>query len=39
MTIRLSANPGFLWADRPLLERVDAAAAAGFPGGRDALAL
>jgi len=31
MTIRLSANLGFLWADRPLLERVDAAAAAGFP--------
>jgi hydroxypyruvate isomerase len=30
MTIRLSANLGFLWADRPLLDRVDAAAAAGF---------
>ncbi len=27
---RFSANLGFLWADRPLLERVDAAAAAGF---------
>lgn len=28
--IRLSANLGFLWPDRPLLERIDAAAAAGF---------
>lgn len=28
--MRLSANLGFLWPDRPLLERVDAAAAAGF---------
>ena len=27
---RFSANLGFLWADRPLLERIDAAAAAGF---------
>lgn len=27
---RLSANLGFLWPDRPLLERIDAAAAAGF---------
>ncbi len=28
--IRFSANLGFLWADRPLLDRIDAAAAAGF---------
>ncbi len=28
--IRLSANLGFLWPDRPLLQRIDAAAAAGF---------
>jgi hydroxypyruvate isomerase len=28
--IRFSANIGFLWADRPLLGRIDAAAAAGF---------
>lgn len=28
--MRLSANLGFLWQDRPLLERIDAAAAAGF---------
>ena len=28
--IRLSANIGFLWPDRPLLDRIDAAAAAGF---------
>lgn len=28
--IRLSANLGFLWPDRPLLDRIDAAAAAGF---------
>lgn len=28
--IRFSANLGFLWADRPLLARIDAAAAAGF---------
>jgi hydroxypyruvate isomerase len=27
---RLSANLGFLWADRPLLARIDAAARAGF---------
>lgn len=27
---RFSANLGFLWPDRPLLERVDAAARAGF---------
>ncbi len=27
---RLSANLGFLWPERPLLERIDAAAAAGF---------
>jgi 2-dehydrotetronate isomerase len=27
---RFSANLGFLWSDRPLLERVDAAARAGF---------
>lgn len=30
-SLRFSANLGFLWADRPLLERIDAAAAAGFP--------
>jgi hydroxypyruvate isomerase len=30
MTLRLSANLGFLWPDRPLLDRIDAAAAAGF---------
>lgn len=28
--LRFSANLGFLWPDRPLLERIDAAAAAGF---------
>jgi hydroxypyruvate isomerase len=28
--LRLSANLGFLWPDRPLLDRVDAAAKAGF---------
>ena len=28
--MRLSANIGFLWPDRPLLSRIDAAAAAGF---------
>ena len=28
--LRLSANLGFLWPDRPLLDRIDAAAAAGF---------
>jgi 2-dehydrotetronate isomerase len=28
--IRFSANLGFLWPDRPLLERIDAAAKAGF---------
>ncbi|MCB1498483.1 MAG: TIM barrel protein [Bauldia sp.] len=27
---RLSANLGFLWPDRPLLERIDAAGRAGF---------
>src|SRR5690606_4153158 len=27
---KFSANLGFLWPDRPLLERVDAAARAGF---------
>jgi hydroxypyruvate isomerase len=27
---RLSANLGFLWADRPLIARIDAAARAGF---------
>ncbi|TPJ88183.1 TIM barrel protein [Mesorhizobium sp. B2-5-13] len=28
--LRFSANLGFLWPDRPLVERIDAAAAAGF---------
>jgi hydroxypyruvate isomerase len=28
--LRFSANLGFLWPDRPLLARIDAAAAAGF---------
>jgi hydroxypyruvate isomerase len=28
--MRFSANLGFLWADRPLLARIDAAARAGF---------
>lgn len=28
--LKFSANLGFLWPDRPLLERIDAAAAAGF---------
>lgn len=28
--MRLSANLGFLWPDRPLLERIEAAARAGF---------
>ena len=28
--MRLSANLGFLWADRPLLARIDSAARAGF---------
>lgn len=28
--VRFAANLGFLWPDRPLLERIDAAAAAGF---------
>ena len=28
--VRFSANLGFLWPDRPLLDRIDAAAAAGF---------
>lgn len=27
---KFSANLGFMWPDRPLLERIDAAAAAGF---------
>jgi hydroxypyruvate isomerase len=27
---KFSANLGFLWPDRPLIERIDAAAAAGF---------
>src|SRR5687768_16219174 len=27
---RFSANLGFLWSDRPLLERIPAAAKAGF---------
>lgn len=30
MPIRLSANLGFLWADLPLIERIDRAAKAGF---------
>jgi hydroxypyruvate isomerase len=30
MTLRFSANLDFLWPDRPLLERIDAAADAGF---------
>jgi hydroxypyruvate isomerase len=30
MTIRLSANIGFLWAELPYLERIERAAAAGF---------
>ena len=28
--LKFSANLGFLWPDRPLLDRIDAAAAAGF---------
>jgi 2-dehydrotetronate isomerase len=28
--LRFSANLGFLWPDRPLLERIDAAARAQF---------
>lgn len=28
--IRLSANLGFMWPDRPLLDRIEAAARAGF---------
>jgi hydroxypyruvate isomerase len=28
--LRFSANLGFLWPDRPILDRIDAAAAAGF---------
>jgi len=28
--VKFSANLGFLWTDRPLIERIDAAAAAGF---------
>jgi hydroxypyruvate isomerase len=27
---KFSANLGFLWPDRPLLDRIDAAANAGF---------
>lgn len=27
---KFSANLGFLWPDRPLMERIDAAARAGF---------
>lgn len=27
---RFSTNLGFLWSDRPLLDRIDAAARAGF---------
>jgi len=30
MTIRLSANLGFLWAELPLLQRIERAAEAGF---------
>lgn len=30
MSLRLSANLGFLWPERPLLDRIDAAARAGF---------
>jgi hydroxypyruvate isomerase len=30
MTLRFSANLGFLWPGLPILERIDAAAAAGF---------
>jgi hydroxypyruvate isomerase len=30
MNLRFSANLGFLWPDRPLLDRIDAAAKAGF---------
>ena len=30
MTLKFSANLGFLWPDRPLLDRIDAAAKAGF---------
>jgi 2-dehydrotetronate isomerase len=30
MAIRLSANLGFLWIDKPLLERIELAARAGF---------
>ena len=30
MTQKFSANLGFMWPDRPLLQRIDAAAAAGF---------
>jgi 2-dehydrotetronate isomerase len=29
--LRFSANLGFLWSELPLLERIDAAAGAGFP--------
>ena len=30
MKLRLSANLGFLWTDRPLCDRIEAAARAGF---------
>ncbi|MFC5586820.1 hydroxypyruvate isomerase family protein [Nitratireductor kimnyeongensis] len=30
MTLRFSANLGFLWPDRPLIQRIEAAARAGF---------
>jgi len=30
MAVRFSANLGFLWADKPLLERIELAARAGF---------
>jgi hydroxypyruvate isomerase len=32
MSIRLSANLGFLWAELPLLQRIEQAAKAGFAG-------
>ncbi len=36
---KFSANLGFMWPDRPLLERIDAAAKARLQGDRTALAL
>ncbi len=30
MSLKFSANLGFLWPDRPLIDRIDAAARAGF---------